>query len=101
MICSIMLPWWPAPAMGTYGPCSPGSCVGAGRPRRRRPNPRTDFQVKFKGRDIRQWRLPDTGVTYSDELDWRLAARWAGYKFDDFQLLDGEEQSSIVAAYTL
>ena len=40
-------------------------------------------------------------MTYSDELDWRLAARWAGYKFDDFQLLDGEEQSSIVAAYTL
>jgi len=35
-------------------------------------------------------------------MEWRLAARWAGYRYDDeFALLAGETQSRIVAAYRI
>ncbi|MCC7208330.1 MAG: hypothetical protein IT323_13565 [Anaerolineae bacterium] len=41
-----------------------------------------------------------SGVTYSVQFEWRLAAHWAGYRrFKDFQALDGDEQSEIVATY--
>jgi hypothetical protein len=43
--------------------------------------------------------VPLSGVSYAPELEWRLAARWAGYRYEDFALLDGEEQSDTVAAY--
>ena len=33
------------------------------------------------------------------ELEWRLAARWTGYTYQQFAELDGEEQSAIVATY--
>jgi hypothetical protein len=32
-------------------------------------------------------------------LEWRLAARWAGYKIEEFQALDGQDQSETLAAY--
>jgi elongation factor P hydroxylase len=39
-------------------------------------------------------------VRYSAQLEWRLAAQWAGYRFyGEFDQLDGEQQSDIVAAY--
>jgi hypothetical protein len=43
-------------------------------------------------------------VTYSQQLEWDLAAIWAGYRPDDknpggFYTLEGEEQSRIVAMY--
>lgn len=40
-----------------------------------------------------------SGVTYSKELEWRLAAKWAGYTYEDFCKLDGERQSDHIAAY--
>lgn len=41
-------------------------------------------------------------MSYAPELEWRLAARWAGYKyFEEFTVLDGEEQSAIVASYRI
>jgi hypothetical protein len=43
--------------------------------------------------------VPLSGVSYAPELEWRLAARWAGYRYEDFTLLAGEEQSGTVAAY--
>lgn len=45
--------------------------------------------------------VPRSGVTYSRELEWIMAAVWANYKPDetDFFALDGERQSTIVAAY--
>lgn len=33
------------------------------------------------------------------EFEWREAARWAQYSWNDFTDLDGEEQSRIVAHY--
>jgi hypothetical protein len=48
-------------------------------------------------------RVPRSGVTYSEQLEWDLAAIWANYRPDDdpggFYALDGEMQSRIVAAY--
>lgn len=38
-------------------------------------------------------------MTYSAEFEWRLAARWANYRYEDFEQLDGELQSAHVAAY--
>jgi len=41
-------------------------------------------------------------VAYAPELEWRLAARWAGYRYlEEFTELDGEEQSAIVASYRI
>lgn len=36
---------------------------------------------------------------YSQEMHWRLVARWNGMTFDQFLDLEGEEQSRLVAAY--
>jgi hypothetical protein len=38
-------------------------------------------------------------VTYSQELHWRLVAKWHGYKWSDFIELEGNEQSRMVATY--
>jgi hypothetical protein len=38
-------------------------------------------------------------VTYAPLLHWIIAAAWANYTPDEFFELDGEMQSSIVAAY--
>ena len=59
------------------------------------------FQPRYKRVDLFDWKVPLSGVEYSVELEWRLAARWAGYRFDEFQILDGEEQSENVAAYRI
>lgn len=45
--------------------------------------------------------VPRSGVTYTKELEWTLAAVWANYKPDesDFFAMDGEIQSRVIAAY--
>lgn len=44
--------------------------------------------------------VPMSGLTYTRDLEWRLAAHWAGYRrFADFAALPGEEQSEVVAVY--
>lgn len=54
----------------------------------------------YKGRSIFEYRAPRSGLQYSGDLEWRLAARWGGYKyFDEFLELDGRRQSDIVATY--
>lgn len=40
-----------------------------------------------------------SGITYSHMLEWRFAAQWAGYCYTDFEKLDGDEQSRVVATY--
>lgn len=56
--------------------------------------------MTFKGLDIFQYHPKASGVKYSPELEWILAAVWGGYRFfPDFVNLDGWKQSVIVAAY--
>ena len=38
-------------------------------------------------------------ISYSVQLEWRLAAQWAGYTYEAFEALDGDLQSGHVAAY--
>lgn len=58
-----------------------------------------DFKAKFKGRDIFSWYVPRSGVAYAPELEWRLAAKDFNYTWEQFCRLDGQSQSSIIAAY--
>lgn len=55
--------------------------------------------MRFRGRNAFEIKVPRSGISYSTELEWRLAAQWAGYKFGEFQALDGDEQSDIIATY--
>lgn len=55
--------------------------------------------MKYKGRDAFEIHLPRSGFEYSIDLEMRLAAQWAGYKWQEFSDLDGDEQSEIVATY--
>ncbi len=56
--------------------------------------------MRFRGTDVFRVPVPRSGTTYSPQFEWRLAAHWAGYRrFRDFQALDGDEQSEIVATY--
>lgn len=57
------------------------------------------FRLMFKNRDIFAVRVPRSGASYSDEFEWREAARWAHYTWEQFAALDGEEQSAVVAHY--
>lgn len=41
--------------------------------------------------------VPRSGVTYSIEFGWREAAHWAGYRWEEFCDLDGDDQAAIVA----
>lgn len=45
--------------------------------------------------------MPRSGISYSPALEWRLAARWAHYRYEEFVALEGEAQSEIVAAYRI
>src|SRR5689334_22654883 len=57
------------------------------------------FNVQFRGRDIFEIRVPLSGVTHSIEFEWREAAHWARYRWEEFADLDGDEQAAIVAHY--
>lgn len=45
--------------------------------------------------------MPRSGVTYNRFLEWRFAAQWALYRYEDFVKLDGQLQSAHVAAYRI
>ena len=40
-----------------------------------------------------------SGISYAGPLEWRFAAQWAGYRYEDFERLPGERQSAHVAAF--
>lgn len=44
-------------------------------------------------------RVPASGITYSQEFEWREAAHWARLTWRQFCHLDGDEQAAIVAHY--
>lgn len=43
--------------------------------------------------------MPRSKLRVGALFEWEEAAHWAGYKWEEFQELDGEEQSRIVAHY--
>lgn len=43
--------------------------------------------------------MPNSGFSYSFELEMRFAAQWAGYKWQEFLKLEGEEQDEVLATY--
>lgn len=61
--------------------------------------PRPDFKVSFRRKDIFSIHVPRSGVGYAPELEWRLAAKEFNYTWEQFCRLDGQSQSSIIAAY--
>lgn len=46
-----------------------------------------------------QIHVPSSGLSYSSLFEWRVAAQWANYTWEQFAELEGEEQSWIVATY--
>ena len=38
-------------------------------------------------------------IQYSAEYEWMRAAHWRGYKWEQFDALDGDDQARIVAEY--
>ena len=71
--------------------------------RRRSRLPPTGFQVTFRDTPIFEWSTPRSGIKYGNpEVEWILAANWAGYRyFDDWQELPGEHKSMLIAAYRI
>jgi len=57
------------------------------------------FDARFRGRSVFDYSVTRSHISYSVQLEWRLAAQWAGYRYEDFAELDGELQSGHVAAY--
>ena len=55
--------------------------------------------MTFQERDIFAIPVPLSGVDYSDEFGWREAAHWAGYRWEQFCELDGDDQAAIIAHY--
>lgn len=56
--------------------------------------------MRYRGRAVFGMRVPRSGITYTQEFEWRLAAHWAGFRrFRQFEALSAEEQSEIVATY--
>jgi hypothetical protein len=55
--------------------------------------------VTFKRRPIFEYRVPRSGISYSREFEWREAAHWAGYLWEEFCELDGDDQAAIIAHY--
>lgn len=58
-----------------------------------------NFQIKYRGRDIFSYRVPRSGATFSSEFEQEEAARWRGLTPKQWDALDGEDQSRIVAHY--
>lgn len=46
-------------------------------------------------------RVPLSGITYTSQLEWRLAAKEFHYTWEQFTALEGWEQAEIVAAYRI
>jgi hypothetical protein len=53
----------------------------------------------FRGRSVFEISVPRSGLTHSDVYEWRMAAHWDGYRWEEFAQLSGDEQSAIVALY--
>lgn len=43
--------------------------------------------------------MPRSGLVHSEVYEWRMAAHWARYTWEAFELLSGDAQSAIVALY--
>lgn len=43
--------------------------------------------------------MPRSGLSYAAEFEWLEAAHWAGYRWEAFRVLDGDDQARIVAHY--
>jgi len=63
---------------------------------RKQKNP---FAAKYRGRDLWSWPIESSKIVYSQELHWRLAAKWNGLSFEAFLEYEGVDQSRMVAAY--
>lgn len=59
------------------------------------------FEVRWHGYPIKEYYLEPSGVTYSLKFEAREAACFAGYTYQDFLELPGEEQNAIVAHYQM
>lgn len=55
--------------------------------------------MRFKGRPIQDCYVPRSGVTYTRLFEWSIAARWWGYKLEEFEVLDGNDQAFRIAVY--
>ena len=55
--------------------------------------------MTYKGCDVFDMSVPRSGISYSPELEWLLAAHWGMLSEKQFFELPGEEQSYIVAGY--
>lgn len=56
--------------------------------------------MRYRGRNVFGMSVPRSGITYALDFEWRLAARWAGFRrFRQFEALSADEQSEIVATY--
>lgn len=55
--------------------------------------------MTLDGKPIFECQTFRSGLNFSNELEERLAAQWAGYRYEDFLELDGEVQSGHVAAF--
>jgi hypothetical protein len=71
----------------------------ASQPRRPSNKRKTPFAVRYKGRDLWSWPVEKSHILYSQELHWRLAARWNRLTWKKFIALEGDEQSRLVATY--
>ena len=45
------------------------------------------------------WPVESGHILYSQELHWRMAAKWNGITFREFIGMEGEEMSRLVATY--
>lgn len=58
------------------------------------------FATTYRQQPLQAYRLPSSPLSYAPQLEWILAAQWMGYRlFHDWQELDGDQQSLIIAAY--
>jgi hypothetical protein len=58
-----------------------------------------DTAPTFRGRNIFEIRVPRSGIRHSFDLEWQVAAHWAGYKFEEFVQLPTDQQARHIAAY--
>jgi hypothetical protein len=58
-----------------------------------------DTAPTFRGRNIFEIRVPRSGIRHSFDLEWQVAAQWAGYRFEEFVKLPTDQQARHIAAY--
>lgn len=58
------------------------------------------FAVKFRRRDIFEYKTPRSGISYtSAALEYINAAHWDQQSYEEFCMLEPDDQAVIVAAY--